>query len=107
MPSILSLNGMSKLSSVLPLFLIFLLSSAHSQSAEPLDCKKLFSGVLENEPYLKSELSQLETVCQQEANTGMRIYWSCLQVRMKQGEENFERFMLSAQVCNETSLVQN
>ena len=90
----------------IPAFLALSVSVSAS-AEEKLSCDSIFKPVMKNEPALKLELRQLKRMCHQEANTPMKVYWSCLQIRLKKGEANFERFMLSAQVCNEMSLAQN
>lgn len=85
----------------------FLTLSVSAYAEESLNCDTIFKPVMKNEPALEVELRQLKRMCHQEANTPMKAYWSCLQTRLKKGEANFERFMLSAQVCNEMGLAKN
>lgn len=89
---------------VLLLPMMLLSSISYSDSAtDKLDCETLFSGIIENEPLLKDELGELKSSCDIEKTTQNGHYWSCIQTRMDQGEKSFDRFIVSANVCDSFS----
>jgi len=73
------------------------------ESSKSLDCDGLFSSLIRNEPLLKDELGALKSSCDLEQTTQNGQYWSCIQDRMDQGEKNFDRFIVSANVCDSFS----
>lgn len=70
-----------------------------SDSKQSLDCDGLFSSLIENEPFLKDELGALKSSCDLEQTTESGQYWSCIQNRMQGSDMSFDRFIVSANVC--------
>lgn len=80
------------------LFLLIIPLNTQAQT-ESLDCNGLFNRLIKSEPYLKDELNELKTTCESDfaqKNTG---YWLCVQHQVGKGNVNFERFIISTNVC--------
>lgn len=81
-------------------FLALLLSLSANSQIKPLDCHQLFSPILNQEPLLKNELTDLEQMCLQDIKESNEGFWLCIDDRMKAGPANFERLILSSHVCS-------
>ena len=79
--------------------ILFSNTALSSDSNESLDCDGLFSSLIEKEPYLKDELGALKSSCDLEQTTESGQYWSCIQDRMQGSDMSFDRFIVSANVC--------
>jgi len=91
---------------MVPLFAV-LVSLCLPTQAQPnqtlVNCAAIFQPMLQQEPYLKQELSDLQKTCELESQTLTR-YWSCVEKRQAQGEASFDRLVVSAKVCNDLSV---
>ena len=84
-----------------PVFLlIFIFSLTANAQKNTVDCHQLFSPILNQEPLLKTELTDLEKMCKQDLKDSNEGFWVCIDDRMKAGPSNFERLILSSHVCS-------